>query len=84
MSKHTTRAERRRAPSSRPRPRPAGETGSPGDSRSTIERPARIPAGTRSADFSQEYRYVIEDLQRIAILAVVLVAVLVVLGFLIR
>ena len=61
----------------KPRTR-APRTTSP--SRATIAPEAAIGGG-RSADFSTEYHYVIEDLRRIAIIAAILIAGLLALSF---
>jgi len=51
-----------------------------------ISRPARplaTPIEAKEVDFTQEYHYVLEDLRRIAIIAVALLALLVVLALVI-
>lgn len=46
-------------------------------------RPLAQPAANKEVDFSKEYHYVLEDLKRIAIIAVILLAFLIVLALVI-
>lgn len=57
-----------------------------GPQRVQISRPARplaAPAEAKEVDFAKEYHYVLEDLRRIAIIAVALLALLVILALII-
>ena len=52
-------------------------------SRGSRRSPTRSSETTRDLDLSEEYRYVIEDLERIGIIAAILIGGLVVLSFII-
>lgn len=52
-------------------------------SRGSRRSPTRSPETTKDLDLSEEYRYVIEDLERIGIIAAILIGGLVVLSFII-
>lgn len=49
----------------------------------TAQFPETAPVGSRRGDLGTEYHYVVEDLKRIALIAVVLIAGLVALSFII-
>lgn len=86
MAKKSRRARRQQTPSPSYTPSPTATARAP-QSAAALDNghvAVPVPAPRKQVDFSSEYRYVINDLRSMAILALVMLGVLIALSFLIR
>jgi hypothetical protein len=86
MAKKSRRARRQQAPSPSYPLSPTATAQAP-QSAAALDNghvAAVVPAPRKQVDFGSEYRYVINDLRSMAILALAMLAVLIALSFLIR
>ncbi len=82
MAKKSRRVRRQRAtrpPRTSATPTPVVQTPQPSDASPVVARTPRI-----QVDFSTEYRYVINDLRSMAVIALAMLAVLIALSYVIR